>query len=323
MIDFWRWNMDFISVQDAAKNWGISERRIQKLCEENRIEGAVKFSRLWLIPRNAQKPSDRRRKELPKIENIIESYGQYVYNLALKLSANPEYADDLTQETFIKAWLHIKELRSPEAIKKWLRIICINEFRMSLRKQQRENNAEYFESIEELERDGKLLVTPPSIQLDEVEANEEVIKLRDGCFLAMTRKLSLNQRIAFSLVDMFGLSIKEVSEILDITPKAVKGLLYRARLNLESFFQGHCSFLDINNPCTCKEWIEFMNTRNSIQKKMRQSLTVLNYKQNGYVQNTKTTQMILHYYHNIPDQRPSQKWFDGIILLVKKFYGNC
>ena len=70
---------------------------------------------------NAQKPSDRRRKELPKIENIIESYGQYVYNLALKLSANPEYADDLTQETFIKAWLHIKELRSPEAIKKWLR----------------------------------------------------------------------------------------------------------------------------------------------------------------------------------------------------------
>ena len=145
--------MDFISVQDAAKNWGISERRIQKLCEENRIEGAVKFSRLWLIPRNAQKPSDRRRKELPKIENIIESYGQYVYNLALKLSANPEYADDLTQETFIKAWLHIKELRSPEAIKKWLRIICINEFRMSLRKQQRENNVEYFESIEELERD--------------------------------------------------------------------------------------------------------------------------------------------------------------------------
>ena len=106
--------------------------------------------------------------------------------------------------------------------------------------------------------------------------------------------------------DRFGLSIKEVSEILDITPKAVKGLLYRARLNLESFFQGHCSFLDINNPCTCKEWIEFMNTRNSIQKKMRQSLTVLNYKQNGYVQNTKTTQMILHYYHNIPDQRPSQ-----------------
>jgi hypothetical protein len=37
--------------------------------------------------------------------------------LALKLSANPEYADDLTQETFIKAWLHIKELRSKEAIK--------------------------------------------------------------------------------------------------------------------------------------------------------------------------------------------------------------
>ena len=151
--------MDLFRYKMLQRIGEFQKRRIQKLCEENRIEGAVKFSRLWLIPRNAQKPSDRRRKELPKIENIIESYGQYVYNLALKLSANPEYADDLTQETFIKAWLHIKELRSPEAIKKWLRIICINEFRMSLRKQQRENNVEYFESIEELERDGKLLVT--------------------------------------------------------------------------------------------------------------------------------------------------------------------
>ncbi len=36
--------MDFISVQEAAKNWGISERRIQKVCEENRIEGVIKFN---------------------------------------------------------------------------------------------------------------------------------------------------------------------------------------------------------------------------------------------------------------------------------------
>lgn len=54
--------MDFISVQDAAQKWGISERRIQKLCEENRIDGAVKFSRMWLIPKDAQKPKDARLK---------------------------------------------------------------------------------------------------------------------------------------------------------------------------------------------------------------------------------------------------------------------
>jgi excisionase family DNA binding protein len=55
--------MDFISVQEASKKWGISERRIQKLCEENRIQGAVRFSRMWLIPKDAEKPVDGRRKE--------------------------------------------------------------------------------------------------------------------------------------------------------------------------------------------------------------------------------------------------------------------
>lgn len=53
----------FISVRDAAEKWGISERRIQKLCEENRIDGVVRFGRSWAIPDNAEKPSDKRRKE--------------------------------------------------------------------------------------------------------------------------------------------------------------------------------------------------------------------------------------------------------------------
>ncbi len=311
--------MDFISVQDAAKVWEISERRIQKLCEENRIEGAVKFSRIWLIPQNAKKPSDRRCKENPTIENIIETYGQYVYNLSLKLSANPEYAEDLAQETFIKAWLHIKEIRSANAIKKWLRTVCVNEFRMSLRKQQREN-IDYVENIDELECEGKFLTSPIPMSFEEVATTEEVIKLRNGCFLAMTSKLSVNQRIAFSLIDMFGLSIKEVAEILGCSPKAVKGLLYRARLNLEIFFKGHCSFFDIANSCRCTAWIDFVNNRNSMQEKMRQIISELNYTTNDYNHNSEAYQKLLYYYHNLPDYRPHQEWYDKVIKLVADFY---
>ncbi|WP_040306245.1 hypothetical protein [Caloramator australicus] len=53
---------DYMSVNEASKKWGISVRRIQKLCAENRIDGAVRFSRVWAIPRNAQKPIDGRLK---------------------------------------------------------------------------------------------------------------------------------------------------------------------------------------------------------------------------------------------------------------------
>lgn len=55
--------MDFISAPEAAKKWGISERRVQKLCEENRIQGIAKFSRMWLIPKDADKPVDGRKKK--------------------------------------------------------------------------------------------------------------------------------------------------------------------------------------------------------------------------------------------------------------------
>ncbi len=52
---------EYISVKDAAKKWEISERRIQKLCEEERIDGVMRFGHSWMIPYNADKPSDRRK----------------------------------------------------------------------------------------------------------------------------------------------------------------------------------------------------------------------------------------------------------------------
>ena len=55
---------EYMTVQEAAKLWEISERRIQKLCEENRIDGVVRLSRVSLIPKDANKPADGRKKEI-------------------------------------------------------------------------------------------------------------------------------------------------------------------------------------------------------------------------------------------------------------------
>ena len=53
--------MDYISTQEAAKKWGVTDRRVQKLCEQGRIEGVVRFSRVWAIPQDAPKPQDPRK----------------------------------------------------------------------------------------------------------------------------------------------------------------------------------------------------------------------------------------------------------------------
>lgn len=53
----------YISVRDAAIKWGISEHRMQKLCEGNRIDGVIRFGRSWTVPKDAAKPDDGRLKE--------------------------------------------------------------------------------------------------------------------------------------------------------------------------------------------------------------------------------------------------------------------
>jgi excisionase family DNA binding protein len=52
--------MDYMTIQEAAQKWGISERRIQVLCSEGRLEGAIKFGRQWAIPATLDKPIDAR-----------------------------------------------------------------------------------------------------------------------------------------------------------------------------------------------------------------------------------------------------------------------
>lgn len=50
----------YLTIAEVSEKWGIKTRRINTLCLEGRIEGAVKFGNSWAIPENAQKPKDER-----------------------------------------------------------------------------------------------------------------------------------------------------------------------------------------------------------------------------------------------------------------------
>jgi len=53
--------MEYISAKEAAEKWKISKRRVQKLCEEERIKGVTKVGLVWAIPASAKKPKDNRK----------------------------------------------------------------------------------------------------------------------------------------------------------------------------------------------------------------------------------------------------------------------
>ena len=55
--------MDYITLKEASQKWNVTPRQINYLCTSGRIPGAVKMATIWLIPKNAEKPVDRRRKE--------------------------------------------------------------------------------------------------------------------------------------------------------------------------------------------------------------------------------------------------------------------
>lgn len=55
--------MDYMTIKEASEKWGVTPRRVNYYCTDGRIPGAVKMAGVWLIPKDAAKPTDRRRKD--------------------------------------------------------------------------------------------------------------------------------------------------------------------------------------------------------------------------------------------------------------------
>lgn len=52
--------MEYLSIRQTSEKWGLSGRRINELCAENRIPGAMKIGSYWAIPADAERPKDER-----------------------------------------------------------------------------------------------------------------------------------------------------------------------------------------------------------------------------------------------------------------------
>lgn len=99
--------MEYLKAKDFSKLWNISERRIIKLCQEGRIVGAIKKGKIWEIPTNALKPSDKR-SNIYKYINIEKRI--------MIINAFPELKnilnDILSKEGFIPEFKNIDEIKN-------------------------------------------------------------------------------------------------------------------------------------------------------------------------------------------------------------------
>jgi RNA polymerase sigma-70 factor, ECF subfamily len=160
---------------------------------------------------------------------LVEATSSQIYHLALRMLGDPQDAEDILQNTYIRALRHIGEFEGRSSLSTWLYRIAINEALMQLRKQR------------------------PEISLSEMEDDESEddgyapLHLADWCCLPEQELLSSESRrnldeavqhlpetlrIIFILRDLQGLSIQETAQALGISESAVKTRLLRARLRL-------------------------------------------------------------------------------------------
>ena len=63
----------YMKISEATEKWSLSARRINTLCLEGRIEGAVKFGNTWAIPRDVKRPKDQRVKSGKYMKKEVEA----------------------------------------------------------------------------------------------------------------------------------------------------------------------------------------------------------------------------------------------------------
>jgi RNA polymerase sigma-70 factor (ECF subfamily) len=152
-----------------------------------------------------------------------------MYSSALRMTRNPSDAEDLVQETFLRAYRGFAGFREGTNLKAWLYRILTNTFINSYRKKQREPKTVPDENVEDWYLYDRL-----AAQSSEASAEATVLEaIPDEDVKAALDALPEAFRMAVLLADVEGFSYKEIAEILDIPIGTVMSRLHRGRRALE------------------------------------------------------------------------------------------
>jgi RNA polymerase sigma-70 factor (ECF subfamily) len=166
--------------------------------------------------------------DVSAFEELVKRYDRKLLRIAQHLMHNREDAEDVVQEAFLKAFLHLDQFREDSKFSTWLIRITLNQSLMKLRKLKPSREVSLDKDFQS-EEDGL-----PIDVADWSPNPEELYKateLRD--ILRKTlEELSPGLRVVFVLRDMEGLSLVQTAEALGLSLTAVKARSFRARLQL-------------------------------------------------------------------------------------------
>lgn len=160
---------------------------------------------------------------------LVDDFQEKVLNTCLGFIPNQQDAEDLTQEVFVEVFRSVGKFRGEAKLSTWVYRIAVTKSLEKIRSRKRQKRVSFFQSLIGLEDKKAKAVEDnfnhPGIQLE----NKERAKI----LFNKINQLPDNQRIAFTLHKVEGMSHKEICEIMELSISSIESLLFRAKKNLK------------------------------------------------------------------------------------------
>ena len=172
---------------------------------------------------------------------IVKTHNQRLYRIARSIVRNDSEAEDILQESYVRAFSHLGEFRGESSFATWLSRIVINEALGRLRKQRRSPTIVVSDDASQ----SRIIPFPLNMSSDDPErtmAQRQILELVEQT----TDKLPDAFRTVFVARVIEGLSLQETADVLELRPETVKTRLHRARHMLRKDLEARIGPLLLN-----------------------------------------------------------------------------
>jgi RNA polymerase sigma factor (sigma-70 family) len=185
------------------------------------------------------------------LETLVQRHQQWIYNIVLRMVYLPQEAEDATQEILIKVVTRLGTFEERSSFRTWLYRIAVNHVLNMKRSRAEEVNWTF-------DRYGEGLSSAPDEELPDPRSVPADLKLlvdeaRIGCTSGMLLCLDREQRLVYILGEIFGVTDRVASELLEISRENFRKKLSRARRDLHFFMERQCGLINKANPCRCEK----------------------------------------------------------------------
>ncbi len=184
------------------------------------------------------------------LERLVAAVTDDVYRLALRMVWHPQDAEDATQEVLVRIVTRVGSFRGEAAFRTWAYRVAANHL-INRGRSRMEREELTFDRFGQDLREG---LADRAAEGPDTRLLAEEVKL--GCTLGMLLCLDRDQRLAYVLGDVLGLSGDDAAYVCGITPAAFRQRASRARARLRAFVAEHCGLVGAQAACRCDRRVE-------------------------------------------------------------------